>query len=242
MGNTVGSLRQDNKISSRERAIIIGTILGDAHLGKTKNGVRLEIGHSNHQKLYVFWKYRALRRFAGAAPHLIKINDDRYQRTYQQWRFKTRTHEPFARLHDIFYPKGKKIVPKFIDNLLNSPLSLAVWFMDDGGRRNDSYGLFLNTLSFSESDHERLRQCLKKNFSLETRLHWISDGYRLYIPSGEAVRFCGLVDRYLIPSMKYKLPYNPVTTSFARLDRARDRKIKKDLTLENSYKTSVSSN
>lgn len=227
MGSTVGSLRQTHKISSREKAIIIGTILGDAHLGQTKHGVRLEIGHSNHQKPYVFWKYRMLRSFVGAAPHLIKINDARYQQTYRQWRFKTRIHETFAQLHDIFYPQGKKIIPKFIDDLLDSPLSLAVWFMDDGGRRNDSYGLFLNTLSFTKPDQERLRQCLKKNFSLETRLHWISDGYRLYIPSSQAIHFCDLVHRHMMPSMKYKLPYNPVTTSFARLDRARDRKIKR---------------
>ena len=111
MGNTVGSLRQDNKISSRERAIIIGTILGDAHLGKTKNGVRLEIGHSNHQKLYVFWKYRALRRFAGAAPHLIKINDDRYQRTYQlSSGVSKHEHTKLSRDCMIFFiPKARKL-------------------------------------------------------------------------------------------------------------------------------------
>jgi len=40
----------------------------------------------------------------------------------------------------------------------------------------------------------------------------------------EAKEFCKIVNPYIIPSMKYKLSYDPVTTSFARLDRARDRR------------------
>ena len=96
--------------------------------------------------------------------------------------------------------------------------------MDDGGRRNDCYGLFLNTLSFNKPEHERLRKCLRNNFSLDSRLHWVSDGYRIYIPSKEAKHFCELVHPFIIPSMRYKLSFNPVTTSFARLDRARDRR------------------
>jgi hypothetical protein len=95
--------------------------------------------------------------------------------------------------------------------------------MDDGGRRNDCYGLFLNTLSFTKTEHILLQLCLRNNFSLYSRLHWIQDGFRLYIPSSDAKRFCEIVHPYMIPDMQYKLSYDPVTTSFARLDRARDR-------------------
>ncbi|MBU2564223.1 hypothetical protein KKA23_01430 [Patescibacteria group bacterium] len=223
MGNIVGSLRQ-YKISSEENAIIIGTLLGDAYLGKTKNSVRLEIGHSESQKKYLFWKYKKLQKLTSSKPHCIKIFDKRYDKIYTQWRFKTKTNDFLEKLHMQFYSKtGKKVIPKNICSLLKSSLSLAVWFMDDGGRRNDCYGLFLNTLSFTKEENEILKKCLKKNFSFDSRLHWIQDGYRLYIPSKDAKRFCGIVYPYIIPSMRYKLSYNPVTTSFARLDRARDR-------------------
>jgi len=111
-----------------------------------------------------------------------------------------------------------------IHTFLKSPMVLAVWFMDDGGRRNDSYGLFLNTLSFTKAENELLRLCLQENHTLDSRLHWVQDGYRIYIPSRDAKRFCEIVSPYLIPSLKYKLSYNPVTTSFARLNRARDRR------------------
>lgn len=157
-------------------------------------------------------------------PRLVKIEDARYGKTYRQWRFATGIADWCTWMHRIFYKERIKVVPLNIENLLTSPLSLAVWFMDDGGRRNDSYGLFLNTLSFTLPEHELLRECLRKNFSLETRVHWIQDGYRLYIPSKCAKHFCELVYPHMIPSMYYKLSFNPVTTSFARLNRARDRK------------------
>tara|TARA_Y100000310_G_scaffold197692_1_gene197779 strand:+ start:438 stop:1130 length:693 start_codon:yes stop_codon:yes gene_type:complete len=229
MGNTVGSLRQQ-VVSSREKEVILGTILGDAYIGMMKTNGRLEIGHSEKQKEYVFWKYNELRRYVGAKPHQVKIFDSRYQKTYIQWRFRTKSSQLFTELHQYFYVRNKKIVPKNIASILKSPLSLAVWFMDDGGRRNDCYGMFLNTLSFTKDGHEILRKCLKQNFSIESRLHWIQDGYRIYISSSEAKRFCELVYPYIIPSMVYKLPYNPVTTSFARLDRARDRRIQSPIT------------
>lgn len=224
MGNIVGSLRQFS-ISQREKEIIIGTILGDGYLGRMKKLVRLEINHSKNQKDYVDWKYKELKKFVGANPHNISVFDKRYKKYYKQRRFKTRGHSFFSELYTQFYTEnGRKVVPKNINKVLNSPLSLAVWFMDDGGRRNDSYGLFLNTLSFTKSEHNLLVKCLKKNFSLDVRIHWIQDGYRLYIPSHNSQRFCELVFPYLIPSMRYKLSYNPVTTSFACLDRARDRR------------------
>lgn len=208
----------------REKEIVIGTVLGDGHLAMLKTNARLELGHSEKQKCYLFWKYRELQRFTSSQPHCLKIFDSRTQKVYVQWRLKTKINEFFSTFYYLFYSNGKKIIPREIDSLMKSPLALAVWFMDDGGRRNDCHGLFLNTLSFTKPEHEILRKCLKKNFSLDSRLHWVQDGYRLYIPSKDAKHFCELVYPYIIPSMRYKLSYNPVTTSFAELDSARDRR------------------
>lgn len=142
----------------------------------------------------------------------------------------------FTELYGLFYQDRKKVIPANICDILQSPLSLAVWFMDDGGRRNDCYGLFLNTLSCTKTEHALLQMCLRENFSLDSRLHWIQDGYRLYIPSRDAKRFCEIVHPFVIPEMKYKLSYDPVTTSFARLDRARDRHMRGQI---RAYNTSA---
>jgi hypothetical protein len=210
-------------LNQEEYDILIGAILGDAHLRKLKQDVRVEIVHSIKQQEYLFWKYQKLKRWCQTEPHLVKFKDARSGKKYLQWRFQTLSNKIFTDLWRMFYKNGTKIVPKNIVEILKSPLSLAVWFMDDGGRRNDSYGLFLNTLSFSKLEQKRLSECLKKNFKINSRIHWITDGYRLYIPSSEAKRFCTIIHPYIINELQYKLPYNPVTTSFARLNRARDR-------------------
>jgi hypothetical protein len=210
-------------ISAREKEVVLGTILGDSHIAMLKTGARLEMMHGEKQKKYIFWKYCELPSFVSAQPHRLEICDKWSHKVCIEWKFSTKVHSFFTTLREQFYPKDKKIVPSNISSLLISPLSLAVWFMDDGGRRNDCYGLFLNTLSFTKTEQEMLQECLRKNFSLDSRLHWVQDGYRIYIPSASARRFCEIVYPYIIPSMQYKLSYNPVTTSFARLDRARDR-------------------
>jgi hypothetical protein len=211
------------KLAAKEKNILIGTVLGDAHVRQLKRDSRIEFNHSEKQKEYLFWKYNHLKRWCGTEPHLVKIYDGRYKKDYIQWRFATLTHPIFSDLQKIFYRGDKKIIPKSILEILKSPLSLAVWFMDDGGRRNDSYGLFLNTLSFTKTEHKILQKCLWENFGIKTRIHWISDGYRLYIPTTSAKLFCNIISPYILGMFKYKLSYDPVTTSFARLDRARDR-------------------
>jgi hypothetical protein len=218
-------------VSSRVEEIVVGMVLGDSHLAMLKQGARLEIGHSEKQKDYVFWKHKELSQYVSSNPHYLEVPDPRYNATYGQWRFRTKSDPFFTELYKFFYPHGKKIIPKNISSFLNSPLTLAVWFMDDGGRRNDCYGLFLNTLSFTKQEHEILRACLRDNYSLDSGLHWIQDGYRLYIPSKDARHFCELVYPFMLPSMRYKLSFNPVTTSFARLDRARDRQKQKNSSL-----------
>ena len=212
-----------SKISSREEEILIGTILGDAHLARLKTGARLEMMHSEKQKEYLVWKHQELKRFTLSEPRLIHMHDKRNGKVYREWQYGGRVHEAITKLHALFYKNKRKIIPKNINSILKSPLSLAVWFMDDGGRRNDSYGHFLNTLAFTDEEHKLLLKCLRKNFSLECRLHWVQDGYRIYIPRKETERFCSIVHPHVIPSMQYKLSFNPVTTSYARLDRARYR-------------------
>ncbi len=220
----MGSLRQ-NLTHKEVKCFIVGTVLGDGHLSMLKSNARLELIQSEKQKDFLFWKYKILKKYTGSSPYRTKVYDNRYEKNYYRWQFKTHVDPLFTELYSEFYPNdSKKVVPNCIAKLLNLPIGLAVWFMDDGGRRNDCYGLFLNTLSFTQEGHKLLVDCLYDNFGIKSRLHWIQDGYRIYIPSKEAKRFCEIVDPYIIPSMKYKLSYDPVTTSFARLDRARDRR------------------
>jgi hypothetical protein len=53
----------------------------------------------------------------------------------------------------IFYPEGQKRIPVVLPKLLTEPLTLAVWYMDDGyyfPRERECY-LYLGTVSTEEA-------------------------------------------------------------------------------------------
>jgi hypothetical protein len=208
-------------MTKTERDIVIGSLLGDASLKLTTRSWCVQFLQSDKQKEYLFWKYRALRRIATNTPQRWMHFDPRYGKTYSFWKFQTRCLEEINQLRRVFYRNARKIVPRNIKNILTAPLSLAVWYMDDGGRRQDCHGMFLNTLSFVKAEQIKLQYCLQQNFGIKSRTHWISDGYRLYVPSSDAKKFCKIIGPYIIPSMQYKLPYNPVTTESAGIWRRR---------------------
>lgn len=55
MGDTVGSQR---KLTSKQKEILLGTLLGDGVLELNGRYPRLRIDHSEKQKAYVEWKYK----------------------------------------------------------------------------------------------------------------------------------------------------------------------------------------
>jgi hypothetical protein len=118
----------------------------------------------------------------------------------------------FLVFREIFYPEGKKIVPKQIGSLLTDPLSLAVWYMDDGSLdKRDKYHLnsTIATFCFSYKDCVLLTKTLKVNFGVEARVHKSTMrgkiGYRLYIVSGSMAGFMKIIQPYIQPCFMYKL-------------------------------------
>ena len=107
----------------------------------------------------------------------------------------------------FFYPHGQKIIPLAINQLLTSPLSLAVWFMDDGGRgARTPKGLIISVAGYSLKDRTLLKRCLESNFRFKVNLH--KNG-QMYIPAASYETFHRLVASYVIPLMKYKIPITP---------------------------------
>ena len=196
------------KLSKKQRDILIGTILGDACIESCKKEDRIQINHSDKQKEYVFWKYQHLKEWTLSSPRHIGCKDKRTGKINWQWRFRTFSHPEFTQYKKIFYSGRKKIIPRNIKDLLVSPLSLAVWYMDDGKKRPDCRGAYLDTICFSKEEQTRLIDCLRNNFQLvNTKLHWNGDGYHIYIPYISIDRFKELIKDFVIPSLAYKLPY-----------------------------------
>jgi hypothetical protein len=85
-------------------------------------------------------------------------------KSYDFCEFVTLTHWDFSNYYDLFYPCGAKRITLKLAKELNNPLSLAVWFMDDGSA--DYAGVALNTQCFLKSEVELLRFILSDNFDI----------------------------------------------------------------------------
>lgn len=199
-GNTVGSR---GVLSRRQEEIIVGTLLGDGTLEKNGNHTRLRVDHTDTQKEYVFWKAEQLIPFA-LAPRLINEVDKRVGLVYPRWNISTKSTAVFDRFRDLFYVEGRKIIPPILMDII-TPLSLAVWYMDDGFRRKDCKGFYLCTSSFTAEEHRYLQLVLKLRFDLDTKIHYQRKYLRIFIPSASADHFNDLVKFNILPVFRYKL-------------------------------------
>ena len=217
-GNTVGSRenlkwntnevrlkRKSLSFSDIQEQVLIGLILRDGYLmgNKTDKNFRLQVEQSDKHKEYVYWLYSMFQDWTLSSPKYVK--------QHNSWRFRTIVHPEITKLRRLFYRGDKKIVPVGINKLLVSPLSLSVWFMDDGGGRKDARTYSISTHSFSKRENELLVNCLKNNFKITSKLHLDGHGerYRLYIPASSSIDFEKLILPYILPSMKNKLPLTP---------------------------------
>lgn len=191
MDNTVGSL------TTLERQIIIGSLLGDGYMRimPGRSNAFLEINHSIKAKDYVDYKFRSLKRLCESAPKERETNDGR-----RAYRFFTKQHEELTELYGQFYRAGKKRVPI---TLQIDEATLAIWYMDDGSKSRDS-DVYLNTQQFSRTDQKRLLYCLRL-LGIQGRLNKDKKYFRIRIMKDSVKKFMELIAPHVIDAMKYKL-------------------------------------
>ena len=195
--------------TARQQAIILGAVLGDSQIEKRWKNPRIRFAHSVRQKEYLFWKYSELQGIASSKPILIREKHPAMQKVYESWQFGTRALSEFMEYWNRFYPNGRKSIPERISELIISPLSIAVWYMDDGYKRNDCNAIRLSTDAFSKPDHLRLQVMLKGNFGIASALHRKGKYWNIYIPQHAAKKFAEIVEPYIVPGLRYKIALAP---------------------------------
>lgn len=81
--------------------------------------------------------------------------------------------------------------------------------MDDGSKSGSNF--YLNTQQFQEIDQKKLLKCLEK-VGLKGSLNKDKSYYRIRFLSSSVLVLKELSKNTVIPSMYYKLGYNPVET------------------------------
>jgi len=200
MGNTVGSR---GVLTQRQREILIGTLLGDAHLEKNGKYTRLRVDHYDKHKEYIFWLAEEFLPFSCKPRHIVQA-DKRSGKNYSRWHFSTKSLPIFDEFRELFYENRRKRIPLSLSQSL-TPLSLAVWYMDDGFRRKDSKGFYFCTSSYTSEEQKILQEILREKCGLVTNIHHQHKLERLFIPSASADRLNALMQDFVLPLFRYKL-------------------------------------
>lgn len=203
-------------ITPLQKAILVGSVLGDGGIyppggylsyNWTKtNKAYFYFKQSPQYTDYVFWLYDQMKNLCPSRPKQRKDNG--------QWYFYTSLSEELMIFRKKFYGSdSKKIIPLDIGSLLTDPLSLAVWYMDDGSldyRIKSHYNYALSTNCFSLEENKRLSEILYKSFGIVSSVqNPLCRGIRypeLYIGVAGRDKFIKTIKPYLLPCFKNKIP------------------------------------
>lgn len=203
--NKIESHKKQLCLSTTQRSILVGMLLGDGHLETQNRGrtYRLKVEHSVKQREYVEWLYEQFKSLVrgGIYEKAKKLNGKEFGSlgftTYSLGLFRFYAHQ--------FYEGRKKIVPKLIGKLLD-PIALAIWFMDDGSFKSARHKTYIiHALRYKKNDLRRIKEVLQEKFDIKIGIHRQYGRWRIYVLSNSAEKFRSIVNPYIIPSLKYKL-------------------------------------
>jgi DNA-binding transcriptional regulator WhiA len=198
-------IKDSFKLSEKQKNVLLGTLLGDGSLKRRGNFYRLHIKHSYKQISLVRYKREVFSNITNMPTRVFfqRVKD----KDYKFCEFVTLTHPEFSEYRKLFYKDKKKVISQKLKQLLKSPLSLAMWFMDDGCA--EYAGVSFNTQCFSLKEVGFLSYILKENFGLDSTIRKNKNGWIIYIPKNNLNKFTNTIKKYLLPDFLYKLePYS----------------------------------
>lgn len=197
----------------------VGLVLGDATLqtntSKSKQLVRMKIQQRDFNKSLLDATLEILK------PWVMTISGPSSRQMYE---LTTIQHEAFVPLAELFQDPNetlvqaacvRKVIPSNIVDYL-SPVAIAAWFCDDGGRRdygvNEGKAIQFHTQNFSENCVDLLVDALKRRYGWNVRKKL--DGtntkgeeyFLIQIEADSFDSFMKEITPYILPNFIKRLP------------------------------------
>jgi hypothetical protein len=147
--------------TQEQRDAIVGILLGQNHVKKHGDSYRLEVKYPESKKELTLWIKSILGNFINVIHKEEKNNSTVLS-------LQTATHNELSFFHKLFYENNKKVIRTQLINYL-TPLSVAIWFSDQGEIKNHLTMKF-NSNKFSKSEQETLQYILKVKFNVRTKI------------------------------------------------------------------------
>jgi len=205
-------------LTSLQKELLVGTLCGDGTINKDPSGSCLfYVSHSTNQLDLLTWKADLLQDWIPPTYH-YKVIEEGYrsekdpEKKFYRVEFHTMVAPVFTELYYLFYGTGKKeITSTILDQM--TPLSLAVWFMDDGGYSTNS--LDING-HWSDTTKALIIDWFKNRWNIDIKIRDYkhnSGTDRITFSVTESVKFASLIFEHVIPSMRYKFKYIKIPPS-----------------------------
>ena len=203
--------QQTQRLSEQQWQVVLGGLMGDAHLApnlRGRRGVRFRMGHGSAQVDYLDWK----------ASLLGNIGQSRTTNSKGAAFLDLSPLPELAELREVVYwGDGRKhLSEEFLKAL--TPLALAIWYMDDGSFALRSKGLQERTAggsgriefcveAMSPGSRDRLAAYLRDTHGVDARVRVAGTAAKAVLTLSTAGTrvFQELVAPYVHPSMAYKL-------------------------------------
>lgn len=203
-------LKWHEPISDLQNRFILGCLLGDGNL--TSRGM-FQCNHSHKQKEYIEYKFNILNNLI---PPDFKLRHNtilnhQNGKTYSAYYMRTMQNENLKKIYDQFYKGDVKQFPyEFLIDSNFDAYSLAIWYMDDGGRSGSSCNI--HTESFCYFDNVKILEFLHGRFNICGVLQELKskngNDSKYYIRFNiiDADKFFKIVSPYIHNYFNYKLP------------------------------------
>jgi len=199
-------LAVEERLSDFQMEVIRGGLMGDAALSKAKRrsvgpqAARFRMGHGGVQAEYLEWKTSLLSNI----PMCRSVNEDG-----DVFADLTPLYELAELRDEVYGSDGRK---SFSWDYLKAltPLSLAVWYMDDGhldvrDEAATSARIQICVNAMDVETRERLVEHLRDTWDLDVRLTSVRQKAIIVFSKLEAEEFQAIIAPYVHPSMAYKL-------------------------------------
>jgi recombination protein RecA len=186
---------------------ILGGLMGDGALSPTRSGhgARYRFGHGSKQAAYGDWKASLLANI-----HVSRSTNDAGTVFHD-----VQPLPELAEIRQAVYIDGKKVFSHdYLKQL--TPLSLAIWYMDDGSFSLRAKGLQERTRDGSgrseicieameATTRQRLADYLADTWGIRPKLIVSGGKAVLQFPKDETAKLHALIAPFVHPSMEYKL-------------------------------------
>jgi hypothetical protein len=191
---------KENPFSETQNSILIGSLLGDGHLTNPRYGNSAFVKNQCSAHLsYLQWH---LQQFAPFHSSLREGKSVTKGKSYKRHTFYLRSHPHLSALRQEWYASGTKSIP---ENITLTPLTIAIWYFDDGSNVLKARRASFATYCFSRPDLERLTSILLQTYQIECK---INSKNVIVVRSSSYKRLIDLVSPFMLwDCFRHKISY-----------------------------------